>query len=110
MGLFEKKLKMNKNAKIVEQKFPFYDEPNTAAILCSHVINRDEPILFVSHDEDDGMWQFLCGKTHEAEDAKLVSLQSVFDLDNSIGTLAEMPCGYCATRENQEAKWIIREL
>lgn len=31
MGLFEK-LKKNKNAKIVEQKFPFYDEPNTAAI------------------------------------------------------------------------------
>ncbi|MDQ0152395.1 hypothetical protein J2S20_001084 [Moryella indoligenes] len=50
MGLFEK-LKKNKNAKIVEQKFPFYDEPNTAAIVCSHVINREEPILFVSHDE-----------------------------------------------------------
>ena len=44
------------------------------------------------------------------EDAKLVSLQSVFELDNSIGTLVEMPCGYCATKENQEAKWIIREL
>ncbi|SEB52171.1 hypothetical protein SAMN04489746_0492 [Atopobium minutum] len=57
-----------------------------------------------------GMWQFLCGKTHEAEDAKLVSLQSVFELDNSIGTLVEMPCGCCATRKNQEAKWIIREL
>ena len=44
----------------------------TVAILCSHVINRDESILFVSHDEDDGMWQFLCGKTHEVEDDKLV--------------------------------------
>lgn len=109
MALFEK-LKMNINAKIVEQKFPFYDEPNTAATLCSHVINKDEPVLFVSHDEDDGMWQFLCGKTHEAEDAKLVSLQSVFELDNSIGTLAEMPCGYWATRKNQEDEWIIREL
>lgn len=56
------------------------------------------------------MWQFLCGKTHEAEDAKLVSLQFVFELDNSIGTLAEMPCGYWATRKNQEDEWIIREL
>ena len=109
MGLFEK-LKKNKNAKIVDQKFPFYDEPNTAAIVCSHVINREELILFVSHDEDDGMWQFLCGKTHEAEDAKLVSLQFVFELYNSIGTLAEMPCGYWATRKNQEDEWIIREL
>lgn len=33
--------------------FPFYDELNAVAILCSHVINRDEPILFVLHDEDD---------------------------------------------------------
>lgn len=82
----------------------------TVAILCSHVINRDESILFVSHDEDDGMWQFLCGKTHEVEDDKLVFLQSVFELDNSIGTLAEMPCGYWATRKNQEDEWIIREL
>lgn len=105
-----KKIKMNRNAKIVEQKFPFYDEPNTVVILCSHVINRDEPILFVSHDEDDGIWQFLCGKTHEVEDAKLVFLQSVFELDNSIETLAEMPCGCCATRKNREDEWIIREL
>ena len=37
MGLFEK-LKLNKNAKILEKVFPFYDDPNTATITCSHII------------------------------------------------------------------------
>lgn len=55
------------------------------------------------------MWQFLCGKAHETDDAKLVSLKSVFELDNSIGTLVDMPCGYYATRENQEDNWVIRK-
>ena len=46
-------------------KFPFYDAPNTATITCCHILENGEPILYVSHDEDDGMWQFLCGKAHE---------------------------------------------
>ena len=90
-------------------EFPFYDEPNTATIICSCVINREKPILYVSHDEEDGMWQFLCGKTHEIDEGKLVSLKSVIDLDNSVGVLKNMPCGYHATRENQEDKWVVRK-
>ncbi len=87
--------------------FPFYDAPNTATIICDHALNGEEPILFVSHDEDDGMWQFLCGKSHETDDAKLVSLKYVFELDSSVGDLAAMPCGYFATRETQKDPWII---
>ena len=42
-------------------EFPFYDSPDTATIICCHILERQAPILYVSHDEDDGMWQFLCG-------------------------------------------------
>ena len=38
--------------------FPFYDAPNTATIICCHIIDDGKPILYVSHDEDDGMKQF----------------------------------------------------
>ena len=79
-------------------KFPFYEAPNTATITCCHILENGEPILYVSHDEDDGMWQFLCGKAHETDEAKLVSLKSVFDLDNSVAILKDMPCGYYAER------------
>ena len=39
--------------------FPFREDPNTATILCKHIARGEKPILYVSHDEDDGMWQFL---------------------------------------------------
>ena len=35
-------------------------------------------ILYVLHD-DDGMWQFLCGNTHETDEAKFVSLKWDFE-------------------------------
>ena len=53
-------------------EFPFDDAPNTMAIICSHVFEQGDNILYVSHDEDDGMWQFWCGKSHEMDDAKVV--------------------------------------
>ena len=83
-------------------EFPFYDSPDTATIICCHILKRQAPILYVSHDEDDGMWQFLCGETHETDEAKLVSLKWVFDLDNSVSTLKDMPCGYYAERKTQD--------
>ena len=100
----------NRNLKgVTDMKFPFYDSPDTATIICCHILERQAPILYVSHDEDDGMWQFLCGETHETDEAKLVSLKWVFDLDNSVSTLKDMPCGYYAERKNQDDDWIIRK-
>lgn len=90
-------------------KCPFYDAPNTATITCCHVIDNRAAILYVTHDEEDGVWQFLCGKAHETDEAKLVSLKSVFDLDNSVGILKDMPCGCYAERKTENDDWIIRK-
>ena len=90
-------------------EFPFYASPDTATIICCHILERQAPILYVSHDEDDGMWQFLCGETHETDEAKLVSLKWVFDLDNSVSTLEDMPCGYYAEGKTHDDDWIIRK-
>lgn len=91
------------------RKFPFYDAPNTATIICCHVMEKEAPVLYVSHDEDDGMWQFLCGKTHETDEAKVVSLGEVFELDDSIGVLRDMPCGCYAERKTQGDEWVIQK-
>ena len=90
-------------------KFPFDDTPNTMAIICSHILENGENILCVSRDEDDGMWQFLCGNSHEITDAKLVALEEVFALDNSISKIADMPYGYIATRKNVNSEWKIHK-
>lgn len=89
-------------------KFPFCDKPNTATIICCHIMDNHAPILYVSHDEDDGMWQFLCGKKHEMNEAKLVSLKYVFDLDNSVSALSDMPCGCYAERKTQNDDCNVR--
>ena len=65
MGFFTKKKQT--------LSFPFDDQQNTACIVCCHIL-EGHPILYVSHDEDDGMWQFLCGSNHNIEDASIVSL------------------------------------
>lgn len=87
--------------------FPFGDASNTAIFTCCHVIENNEPILYVSHDEDDGTWQFLCGKKHEENEARIVSLHSIYLKDKSVGTLAEMPCGCCAERKDKNAEWFV---
>lgn len=108
MVLFDK-LKFNKKVKVLDEKFPFYDNPNTAVITCSHIINKENPILYVSHDSDDGMWQFLCGQEHEIEDSKIISLKEMYEIDNSIRILKDMACGYYAQRKNKDDEWIIKK-
>ena len=110
LPIFKTNRNTNQSLKgVLNMKFPFYDAPNTATIICCHILDNGEPILYVSHDEDDGMWQFLCGKAHETDEAKLVSLKSVFDLDNSVGILKDMPCGYYAERKAQDDEWSVRK-
>ncbi|MCL2296631.1 MAG: hypothetical protein FWC29_06100 [Methanomassiliicoccaceae archaeon] len=90
-------------------RFPFKDEKNTATITCCHVIRDHQAILYASHDEDDGMWQFLCGKTHETSEAMIVSLDAIFTLDGSVADIAELPLGYEAERKDRNSKWVTRK-
>lgn len=82
--------------------FAFKDEPETACIVCQHVLGGKNPITFISHDKEDGMWQFLCSEDHILEDVRLVSLAEAFQIDESIGQVADLPCG-CVV-ERTEAK------
>lgn len=88
--------------------FPFSDSPDTAVFTCSHIVESGDNILFVSHDLDDGSWQFLCGKGHDEDEARIVSLRYVFDIDPTIGILKDLPLGYYAERLSKNDKWVIR--
>ena len=81
---------------------------NTACIVCKHILNEKRPILYVSHDEDDGCWQFMCGDEHVfTEDARVIALVEAFELDASISQVAGMPCGCFAERESAASDWRI---
>ena len=36
--------------------FPFYDAPNTATIICCHIIDDGKPILYVSQQTKQGWY------------------------------------------------------
>lgn len=85
--------------------FAFKDAPETACIVCQHVLAGENPITFISHDKEDGMWQFLCSEDHILEDVRLISLAEAFQIDESIGQVADLPRGFVTERTEAKGRW-----
>lgn len=86
--------------------YKFREPENTACMTCSHVLEGGAPILYVTHDADDGTWQFLCGSdNHDESHAKIVALKEIAVIDPSVNDLFEMPLGVDASRESKNANW-----
>ncbi len=77
-----------------------------ACFTTFHVIDRSKPILRVTHDEEDGAWQFLCGTTNDPSDGRLVCLKEAVKIDPKVVELADLPVGWCAYRERPDAEWV----
>lgn len=91
----------------MNNNFPFNDTPNTACFTCCHVLEEHKPILYVSHDED-GYWQFLCGCNDNEDDARIVSLADILEIDESMADLAELDYGEYAVAEDETSDWVVR--
>ena len=82
----------------------FDDLPNTA-VLTTRQILEGEAILYISHDEDDGAWQFHTGERVDESNAKVVALKRIVELDRSVMELADLPIGWAATRSQTDTGW-----
>ncbi len=89
--------------------FWFRDNSKTASITCVHILEENAPILYVSHDKEDGMWQFLCGKQHDISEARMISLREAYALDDTLPPCKKLPKGYCAQRASKAAPWVIEK-
>lgn len=87
----------------------FNDAPNTMVLTTRNVLIEKRPILFVSHDSDDGMWQFHCGEDVNMDNAMLISLKEIVDYDFTVTNLANLPLGWIAWRDNLQASWSMNE-
>jgi len=85
----------------------FDDPPNMAVIANRKIVSSEEWIAYVSHDGDDGAWQFHTNSPEpiNENDAVLVSLQNIVDIDHSITALADLPLGWCAWRNSKDDVW-----
>ena len=84
--------------------WPFEDTPNTASITTRQVLDG-APILLVTHDADDGSWQFLCGTTNDTADGRVVGLGEMYRRDTTVGELADLPEGWRAWRAAPGHPW-----
>lgn len=84
----------------------FSDPPNVAVISTRPVVNGEQWIAYVSHDDDDGAWQFHGTSELASEsDAVLVSLRSIVERDSTVVELADLPLGWHAWRAAKDAPW-----
>ena len=85
--------------------WPFEEPRNLAVITTKRIVREGWPILLVSHDEDDGGWQFLDGEPAEVEEALVVGLAEVVAQDPSLRALSDLPLGWQAWRAAPDQPW-----
>ncbi|HEY4251813.1 MAG TPA: hypothetical protein VGM87_11450 [Roseomonas sp.] len=85
----------------------FADPPNLAVITTRGIVAGRHVIDYVSHDADDGGWQFLChgAGSVAVEDAVVVGLGRIVATDATLRDLADLPLGWCAAREAKDRPW-----
>lgn len=94
-------------------KWIFAEPENFPVIISKKILFNKDYISYVSHDTEDGAWQFLNNQAYQLSenDASVVSLREVFEIDSSIMELSDLPKGWSASRTSKESKWIrSREL
>lgn len=89
----------------------FREPLNTAVFTTKFVVEEKKPITYVTHDIDDGAWQFFSDDEFDDFESvvKIVALDEIIKLDNSVLELAGMPEGCYAHRESVNDKWEIRK-
>jgi len=70
-----------------------------------HVLNAYLPILVVSHDEEDGMWQFHWGGPIVLNEVRKVPFSKILEMDRTITRLADLPLGWWARRNSPTEQW-----
>ena len=84
----------------------FPDPPHTMVFLSKAVQTGAEPITYVSHDIEDGAWQFL-GPSMAGDDKPVIScFHHPIDQDPSLKELADLPLGWYADRSAPHEPWV----
>jgi len=85
----------------------FLDNLNTAVFTTKYILERQSPVLYVYHYEDDGAWSFSGSEDCQDGDYRIISLEEMINIDNSILELADMPLGFFAKRNDITSSWKI---
>jgi hypothetical protein len=88
------------------QTWPFTETENTACFTQRQIVEQGRPILVVSHDAEDGSWQFLDGSDNlKVADGMLATLGTMVQRDPSVADIADLPLGWVAWRNDASEAW-----
>jgi len=82
-----------------------FEENLALGVLTTKRVLNGAPILLVSHDADDGGWQFLCGTTNDPSEGRIVHLSDILALDPTVNEVADLPEGWVSFRSNVGGVW-----
>ena len=88
-------------------KFP--DPPHTTVFVSEAVNSGAEPVTCVSHDLEDGAWQFLGDSMSGGREPVLVCLHHPVDNDPTLIEMADLPPGWCAERVKPGEPWLRQQ-
>jgi hypothetical protein len=91
---------------MADERWPFDQAPNVAALSTVYVIRRDAPILLVAHYEDDHSWAFMDGGSNSIKNAVTVSMQHIVNIDPTVRDVADLAPGWEAKRDRVGAEWV----
>jgi hypothetical protein len=84
---------------------------NLGVIVCRCVLERRQPVLFVSHAGGD--WQMYCHwKNHDFDSPEtqttelcIVHIEHLLAQDETLNSVADLPVNMGAERKAQSARW-----
>jgi hypothetical protein len=94
-----------------QNNMEFKESLDTAVFTTKFVLEENRDITYVTHEEEDGAWQFFSNDEFEDFEkvAKVVGLGEIIEMDDSVLELIDMPEGYYAYRDSRNSNWGIRK-
>ena len=89
-----------------------YYEHDLAVFTTKFVIKNNKTVTYVSHDQEDGAWQFFSNDTFDDYEkvAKIVGFNEILEHDPTIKPLKNLEMGFCAIRKNKRDLWKIKRI
>jgi hypothetical protein len=78
--------------------------PPDKLILTTRKVNEGHPVRYAIH-HSDGEWQLLDGGDVSEDDAVLIHIGHVVEEHPEIQSLADLPAGSQAWRDNEDTEW-----
>jgi len=85
------------------------ESKNKSVLTTGYVLTNGSPVTFVLYDED-GDWQlFGEDEVAEEEDAYLVSVEEILEMEPALRKLPDMQPGQAVAREKESTRWFFVE-